>query len=193
MIFLQLFWTFLQIGVFTFGGGLAMISLIQNEVVFHHHWLTSSEFTDVLAVSQMTPGPIGINTATYSGYIAVLNAGYAPWQGVLGALLASGSVVLVPMVLMLLVCRFLQRYKDHPIVAVVLRVLRVVVVGLVAAAALSLVGVETFGTMGINRHFVVCVLIFVSVFVVSLLPKGIKKPGPITLMLLSGLAGLLLL
>src|SRR5574344_2674277 len=78
MIFWQLFITFLKIGAFTFGGGYAMIALIQNEVVVNHLWLTSQEFTDILAISQMTPGPIGINTATYAGYTAVLNAGYAP-------------------------------------------------------------------------------------------------------------------
>ena len=82
MVFLQLFWTFLKIGIFTFGGGYAMIALIQNEVTVNHHWLTSQEFTDILAVSQMTPGPVGINTATYTGYTAVLNAGYEPWQAV---------------------------------------------------------------------------------------------------------------
>ena len=76
MVFLQLFWTFLKIGLFTFGGGYAMIALIQNEVTVNHAWLTSQEFTDILAISQMTPGPVGINTATYTGYTAVLNAGY---------------------------------------------------------------------------------------------------------------------
>ena len=74
MVFIELFWTFLKIGLFTFGGGYAMIALIQNEVTVNHRWLTPQEFTDILAVSQMTPGPVGINTATYTGYTAVMNA-----------------------------------------------------------------------------------------------------------------------
>ena len=75
MIFLQLFIVFLQIGIFGFGGGYSMISLIQGQVVTQYHWMTMKEFTDVVAISQMTPGPIGINTATYCGYTAVHNAG----------------------------------------------------------------------------------------------------------------------
>ena len=111
MIYLQLFWTFVKIGLFTFGGGYAMIALIQNEVTVNHTWLTQQEFTDILAVSQMTPGPVGINTATYTGYTAVLNAGYEPWQAVLGALLASGAVILLPVVLMIVAVIFMQRMK----------------------------------------------------------------------------------
>lgn len=80
MIFLQLFVTFFFIGLFGFGGGYGMLSLIQSEVVHHWHWMTTSEFTDVVAISQMTPGPIGINSATYCGYTAVHNAEWAtPW------------------------------------------------------------------------------------------------------------------
>ena len=83
MIFWQLFYTFLKIGIFTFGGGYAMVALIQNEVVVENQWLTSQEFTDVLAISQASPGPLGINTATYTGYTAVVNAGYPEYMGVL--------------------------------------------------------------------------------------------------------------
>ena len=77
MLFLQLFYAFFKIGLFGFGGGYAMISMIQGEVVTRHEWLTSTEFTDIIAISQMTPGPIGINSATYVGYSAVVNAGGA--------------------------------------------------------------------------------------------------------------------
>ena len=76
MIFLYLFYTFFKIGLFGFGGGYAMLSLIQGEVVTRYHWINAGEFTDIVAISQMTPGPIGINSATYVGYTAVLNAGY---------------------------------------------------------------------------------------------------------------------
>ena len=76
MIFLYLFYTFCKIGLFGFGGGYAMLSMIQGEVVTRYNWISASEFTDIIAISQMTPGPIGINSATYVGYTAVLNAGY---------------------------------------------------------------------------------------------------------------------
>ena len=82
MIFLKLFWMFLKIGIFTFGGGYSMIALIQNEVVEKQGWMTAQEFTDILAISQMTPGPVGINTATYAGYTAVVNMGLAGGAGI---------------------------------------------------------------------------------------------------------------
>ena len=160
MILLQLFFTFLKIGIFTFGGGYAMVALIQNEVVEKHGWMTGQEFTDVLAISQMTPGPVGINTATYAGYTAVVNAGLPAWQGVVGSLLASFAVILLPVVAMLIVYIYLSSHKDNPMVARVLRVLRLTVVGLIAAAALLLLTPESFGQPGFNRQFVVSVLIF---------------------------------
>ena len=94
MIFIELFYTFFLIGLFGFGGGYGMLSMIQGEVVNNHHWLTTQEFTDVIAISQMTPGPIGVNAATFAGYRAVVNAGYSPMMGSLGSSgpLSSGSL-----------------------------------------------------------------------------------------------------
>ena len=138
MLFFQLFYTFLLIGAFTFGGGYSMIALIQNEVVTHHGWMTSAEFADLLAVSQMTPGPVGINTATYAGYTAVVNAGYPHWLAICGSLIASFAVIVIPVALVFIVSRWLLRHKDNPLVASVMRVLRLAVIGLIAAAALQL-------------------------------------------------------
>lgn len=186
MIFFQLFYTFLLIGAFTFGGGYSMVALIQNEVVTHHGWMTASEFTDLLAVSQMTPGPVGINTATYAGYTAVLNAGYPQWAAVGGSLLASLAVIIIPVALTMLVGGWLLRHKEHPTVAAVMRMLRLAVVGLIAAAALQLLTVESFGTPGLNRRFVVSAVLFVLVLLLSLR----KKASPILLIVASGLVGL---
>ncbi len=186
MIFLELFYTFLLIGAFTFGGGYSMIALIQGEVVTHHGWMTSSEFTDLLAVSQMTPGPVGINTATYAGYTAVLNAGYPQWAAVLGSIEASLSVIVIPVALVLLVSGWLMRHKNTPIVATVMRYLRLAVVGLVAAAALGLLTAESFGTPGLNLRFVTSVVIFAAVFFLS----WRKKASPILLIAASALVGL---
>ena len=187
MIFIELFFTFLLIGAFTFGGGYSMIALIQNEVVVHHRWISSAEFTDLLAVSQMTPGPVGINTATYAGYSAVINAGYPSWAAVAGSLLASFAVILVPVALMLLLGGWLLRHKDNPRVAAVMRVLRLAVVGLIAAAALSLVTTDNFGVPALSRPFITSLLIFAAVFILS----WRYKKSPIALIVASGLSGLL--
>ena len=186
MIFWQLFYTFLIIGALTFGGGYSMIALIQSEVVTHHGWMTAAEFTDLLAVSQMTPGPVGINTATYAGYTAVINAGYPSWAAVGGSLLASMAVIIIPVALMLLVGRWLLRHQEHPTVAVVMRVLRLAVVGLIAAAALGLMTTDTFGTPNLNLRFITSAVIFLAVFLLALS----RKASPIFLILASGLVGL---
>lgn len=186
MLFIQLILTFIKIGAFNFGGGYAMLALIQGEVVTKHAWITTQEFTDIVAVSQMTPGPIGINTATYVGYTAVANAGMGTPLAVCGALLASCSVLLVPFVLMLLVIRFLLKHQDNPDVGNVLHTLRLTVVGLIAAAALVLFTTDNFGTPGVNLQFVVSCLIFAVVYLVSIKTRF----SPILLLLLSGVAGL---
>lgn len=186
MIFLQLFYTFLIIGAFTFGGGYSMIALIQGEVVGHWGWMTAQEFTDLLAVSQMTPGPVGINTATYAGYTAVVNAGYPQWAGVCGSLLASFAVIIIPVALVMLVGGWLLKHKDEPRMAVVMKVIRLAVVGLVAAAALGLMGVESFGVAGLNKRFVVSVLIFAAAFVAL----WRYKVSPVYIILASGIVGL---
>lgn len=187
MIFLKLFWMFLKIGIFTFGGGYSMIALIQNEVVEKQGWMTAQEFTDILAISQMTPGPVGINTATYAGYTAVVNMGLPVWQGVLGSLLASLAVILLPIAAMLLVHSYLSHHSDNPLIAAVLRTLRLTVVGLIAAAALLLLTTESFGSPGLNLQFVVSLIVFAVVFYLSVR----HRTSPILLILASGVVGLI--
>lgn len=186
MIFLQLFYTFLLIGLFTFGGGYSMIALIYDQVVTRHAWITSAEFTDILAISQITPGPIGINTATYVGYAAVASAGYPTYMALLGSLIASLAVILLPAALIIVVSQWLQHHKDNPTVAALLRTLRLAVLGLIAAAALSLLTVDNFGTPALSRPFVTSVAIFLAVFILSVR----YRKSPILLIALSGLAGL---
>ena len=188
MIFWRIFYIFSKIGIFNFGGGYAMIALIQHEVVEKNGWLTAAEFTDVVAISQMTPGPIGINVATYTGYTAVVNAGYDAWLGVVGALLASFSVILLPVLAMLLVCRFLLKHRENRYVSDILSALRVVIVGVIAAAALLLVTPGNFGEPALSRHFVASVAIFAAVFFSSYKYKA----NPIVLMVASGILGWLL-
>jgi chromate transporter len=183
MIFLRLFLIFLKIGIFSFGGGLATIALIQNEVVEKQGWLSAQEFTDIVATSQITPGPVGINTATYTGYTAIVNAGYSEGLGIVGALLASFAVILIPVILMLIVSRLLLKHKDNRIVTDVMSLLRLAIVGLIAAAALLLATPETFGNA--SPQLWISIAIFAIVFLASLMFKA----SPILLILLSGVVG----
>lgn len=183
MIFLQLFYTFFKIGLFGFGGGYAMISMIQGEVVTRHQWLTSLEFTDIIAISQMTPGPIGINSATYVGYSAVVNAGYSHAIGILGSAIATLSVVFPSFILMVLISKFFLKYQKHPVIASVFSGLRPGVVGLLAAAALVLMNHENFGTDNIQ------ILISIALFLGAFIASHKYKANPIMLIVIAGVIG----
>ena len=183
MIFLQLFYTFFKIGLFGFGGGYAMISMIQGEVVTRHELLSSNEFTDIIAISQMTPGPIGINSATYVGYSAVVNAGYSHAVGILGSTIATVSVVLPSFILMVLISKFFLKYQKHPIIASVFEGLRPGVVGLLAAAALVLMNRENFGTY--NWQILTSIILFAGTFIASYR----YKVNPILLIVICGIIG----
>lgn len=186
VIYLKLFWTFFKIGLFGFGGGYGMLSLIQNEVVENHQWITNSEFTDIVAVSQMTPGPIGINSATYVGFKAIENAGMSRTEAVCGSLLASFSVILPSFILMLLISAFFMHYKDHKSVQTVLKWLRPVVVGMLTAAVLLLLNEENLGTFSAaNLQLYVSIGLFLLAFVATYY----RKIGPIKVILMAGLFG----
>ena len=190
ILFLRLFWTFFLIGLFGFGGGYAMISMIQGEVVSHYHWLTTGEFTDIVAISQSTPGPIGINSATYVGYSSVVNAGYSHAWGVLGSFIASFAVVLPSFVLMVLISKFLMKYRHHPSVEHVFQGLRPAVVGLLAAAALLLMNRENFGSLhDCPWQFWISVGIFCFAFI----SQRVYHINPIRIIIMCGVAGFLLL
>ncbi len=189
MIFLKLFIVFTKIGIFNFGGGYAMLSLIHNEVVEKNGWLTDSEFTDIVAVSQTTPGPIGINCATYAGYTSVVNEGYPVWAGVLGAVLASLSIMWLPFILMIAISRFLLRHENSRVVGSVFAGLRPAIVGLIAAAALLLMSEENFSSPRQSPFaFAVSIVIFCLAFVGTRL----YKVNPILMIAMCGLAGLLI-
>lgn len=129
MIYLQLLYSYLKIGFFGFGGGYAMLSLIQNEVVVQNQWMTNAEFTDIVAISQMTPGPIAINSATYIGYTV---AGF--W----GSVVATTAVCLPALTLMILITRFFLHLRDNRYVKGAISGMKPVVVGMIGAAALLL-------------------------------------------------------
>lgn len=168
-LYLNLFWTFFKIGLFGFGGGYAMLSLIQHDVVEVHHWISVSDFTDIVAISQTTPGPIAFNTATYIGYTAT--------GSVWGSVICTIAVSLPSVILMTLVCRFFFAFRNNFYVDAALKGLKPAIIGLIAAAALLLVN---------SRNFVdyKSWIIFGLVFAASL-----KKIDPILLIVLAGIAG----
>ncbi len=190
MIYLYLFFTFFEIGLFGFGGGYGMLSLIQHETVEHWHWLTSAQFTDIVAISQITPGPIGINSATYCGYAACHNAGMGVGMSVLGSVVATTALVLPSLILMILIAKLFMKYMKTPLVQSIFSGLRPAVVGLLAAATLLLCTKENFSSPVENGwQFWISIAIFVATFF------GTKffKINPIKMILMAGFAGLLLL
>ena len=190
MIFLKLFWTFFKIGLFGFGGGYGMLSLIQMETVHNHHWLTSAEFTNIVAISQMTPGPIGINSATYCGFTAIHNMGMGNALSVLGSLVATISLVLPSFVLMILISKMFMRYMKARVVQSVFDGLRPAVVGLLAAATIMLLNKENFGSpVDTTWQFIISVLLFAATFYGTLF----VKINPIKMIGYAAIAGLLLL
>lgn len=187
MIFLQLFLVFSKIGIVGFGGGYAMLSLIQDDVVNKHGWLSSAEFTDIVAVSQMTPGPLGINMATYVGYTSVVNAGYSTGLAMLGSLLATLSILWLPFILMIVVSRFLLKHKESPIIKSIFAGLRPTIVGLVAAAALVLMNAENFGAPRTALlQFVVSLILFALAFI----SVYRFKVSPLEILALAGIFGM---
>lgn len=190
MIFVKLFITFFEIGLFGFGGGYGMLSLIQHETVEQWHWLSSSEFTDIVAISQMTPGPIGINSATYCGYTAIHNAGYGHLMAVLGSVTATFALVLPSLILMILISKMFMKYMHTRTVTGIFAGLRPAVVGLLAAATLLLCTRENFSTPKEDLwQFCISCFLFAAAF------YGVKviKINPIHMILYSAVAGLILL
>lgn len=173
-IYIKLIWAYLKIGLFGFGGGYAMLSLIQREVV-DSGWISSTTFTDIVAISQMTPGPIGINSATYIGYVV--------GGGILGSILATAAVVIPPYFLILYTSHFIRKHKDSDIIKGIFAGLRPVVVGLIASAALLLMNEENFGydTTSCIKSIIICIAAFCCVY--------FTKIHPIFVIIAAGIVG----
>ncbi|MBR3075980.1 MAG: chromate transporter [Bacteroidales bacterium] len=138
-LILQLAWTFFLVGAFTFGGGYAMLSLLQTQVVVAHQWISESAFTDIVAISQMTPGPIGINAATYVGYSVLYEATGLHWLGVCGSAAATLALMLPSFLIVLAIVKFYTRFRSNSLFEGTMGWLRPAVVGLIGAAAVILV------------------------------------------------------
>ena len=180
MIYLKLIWSYLKIGLFGFGGGYAMLSLIESEIV-GNGWITPQMFTDIVAISQMTPGPIGINTATYIGYDVLAYSGASEFMCLLGSFTATFAVVLPSFIIVLSICKVYDRFKDNYLFKGVLRGLKPATLGLIGTAALGLATAENFIDW---KSYMLCILAFIGIFT--------KKIGPLAALGLGALAGLIL-
>ena len=175
MIYLQLLWVFIKIGVLGFGGGYAMLSLIQHEVVDNYAWMSTTEFADMVAISQMTPGPISINMATYVGYTA---------GGFFGSLLASFALCLPSIIMVYFIIRLFMNKNGNRLMSNLLKGLKPAIAGLIFAAGLSMMNAQNFVQIGKgenNISIVICVLAFVASY--------FFKANPILLIVLSGVVG----
>ena len=181
MIYLQLFLSFLQIGAFSFGGGYAAMPLIQNQVVQLHPWLSQSEFTDLITISQMTPGPIAVNSATFVG---------TRIAGVPGALAATIGCVLPSCILVTILAKIYLKYRSLSLLQGILKSLRPAVIAMIAAAGVSILVTAFWGNDISSLHLDAILpstnIRAVGIFLLSLILLARFKMDPIHVMLLSG-------
>ncbi len=197
MIYLQLYWSFFKIGLFSIGGGYASLPLIQKEVVELHGWLTMTEFTDIITISQMTPGPIAINTSTFVG---------TQIGGLFGAIVATVGCVSPSFIIVLILAYIYVKYKNVKVISDILYGLRPAVVSLIGVAGLSIVMLAFFGDKRLHitefsfswreMHFTIenltINIIAVIFFAIGFFFLRKYKVNPIYVMLGSGIAGVII-
>lgn len=197
-IYWKLIWAYLKIGIFGFGGGYAMLSLVEKSVV-EPGWISETMFTDIVAISQMTPGPIGINSATYIGYVAPASVnpalgGLLP--GLIGSVLATLAVTVPSFILVLYAAHFIRRHNESGAIKAIFSGLRPVVVGLIASAAIMLMNAANFNPNGISWqlwvNIAICVISFCLVYFPIKINNSKKKIHPILVIILAGLAGFII-
>lgn len=194
-LLLQLFWTFFIIGLFNFGGGGAMISLIQTQVVTLKGWISEEVFANIIAISQTTPGPIGINCATYVGYQVMADHGYGNAIAILGSLSTTIAVVLPSFIIFFALMKFYSKFHTSPVFKGVMGALTPVVAGMIGAAALVLmfhVGfngwIPQFELIRNNFPDWRSWTLFAVAFALSMW----SKISPIWIIIISGIVGILI-
>lgn len=183
MIYLELFLSFMQIGLFSIGGGYAALPLIQEQVVDYHHWLSLTEFTDLITISGMTPGPIAINSSTFVGNRIA---------GIGGAVIATIGCVLPSFFIVLILAYIYYKYRNITLIKGILDGLRPAVVALIASAGLSILIVALWGEEGITSKLSDINLVAVVIFLICLLVLKKHKPNPILIMMGSGIVGMVI-
>lgn len=180
MIYLQLFWAFLQVGAFSFGGGMAALPLIAEQVVENNGWIDLTTFTDLITIAEMTPGPIAINAATFVGIQVA---------GFLGAIVATIGVIAIPTLVVSLLAYIYKRFKQLDIVKDVLASLRPAIVALIASAGISIVILAFWGVDGLTTKLNDINLIAILLFAASLFVLRKWKLNPIYVMVGCGIIG----
>ena len=183
----ELFWAFFRIGALTFGGGYAMIALLDHECVEKRQWLTADELMDITVVAESTPGPIAINAAAYVGYTVGCQAGTGCWCGILGSVIATFAVCLPSLTVMLLLTRFFLKLKGNRYIEGAMAGMKPVVIGMIAAAALLLIFPHSDAPGDQNFIDAWSWVLFGGVFAGSW-----RKVNPILLIVLSAAAGILI-
>ena len=179
MIYLQLFLSFLQIGALSFGGGYASMPLIEAQIVTGHGWLTMTEFSDLVTIAEMTPGPIAVNSATFVG---------TKIGGVPGALVATAGCILPACILVTLIARLYLKYRNLTVLQSVLGSLRPAVVAMIASAGLTILMNAFWGGRTVvlaNTNYVMA-----AIFVLSFVLLRKTKLSPIAVMVLAGVLNL---
>lgn len=198
-IYIKLIWAYLKIGIFGFGGGYAMLSLVEKIVVSDNHWISEQMFTDIVAISQMTPGPIGINSATYIGFVApgqIDSALQSPIWGIAGSILATLAVTVPSFILVIYASHFIRRHQESGAIKAVFAGLRPVVVGLIASAAIMLMNSANFNPDGSNQQLFISIAICIIAFCMVYFPIKLKtktvRIHPIVIIILAGITGFII-
>jgi len=183
MIYLELFWSFLQIGMFSIGGGYAAMPLIQDQVVDIHSWLTMTQFADIMTIAEMTPGPIAINSATFVGIQVA---------GLPGAVIATVGCIVPSCVVVMTLAYVYYRFRGLGVVQGVLAGLRPAVIAMIASAGISLLAMAIYGQRTLPADLAAADGIAVAIFAVGFFVLRKWKAGPLWVMAGSGVAGILL-
>lgn len=183
LVYLKLFWSFFQVGLFSFGGGYAALPLIEEQVIHQNNWLTNTEFIDIITISQMTPGPIAINTSTFVG---------TKVAGIPGSIIATIGCITPSCIIVILLAKLYYKYKGIPLMDGILKGLRPAVVALIASAGLTIFLTAMFGTGNFPVALTDLNWISVGLFLIGLAVLRKTKLGPIHVMILSGIAGVLI-
>lgn len=182
-LYLQLYWSFFKIGLFSIGGGYASLPLIEREIVDYHKWIDLATFTDIITISQMTPGPIAINTSTFVGIQVA---------GILGAIVATLGCVTPSIIIVLILAKIYLKYKNVSVLSNVLYFLRPAVVALIGAAGISIVYLAFFGSKKPDLHNLNLNYISVVLFGISMVLLRKFKVGPIYVMISCGIFGMII-
>ena len=183
MIYLQLLWSFVQIGLFSIGGGYAAMPLIQNQVVDIHPWLTMTQFADIMTIAEMTPGPIAINSATFVGIQVA---------GLPGAIVATAGCVFPSCVIVMSLAYIYYRFRGLNMVQGILAGLRPAVIAMIASAGISLLIMAVYGQRVLPEDLMSFDAIAVMIFLIGIIALRVWKPNPLWIMAGSGVLGVIL-